>query len=72
MDLLNRITIDPAKRSGKPRVRNLRITVADVLSCLASGMNEKEILKDFPELQQEDIRAVLAFAAEREKRMMTA
>jgi len=72
MDLLNRITIDPAKRSGKPCVRNLRITVADVLSYLASGMNEKEILKDFPELQQEDIRAVLAFAAEREKRMMTA
>ena len=72
MELLDRITIDPEKRSGKPCVRDLRISVADVLSYLASGMKEKEILKDFPELQQEDIRAVLAFAAEREKRMMTA
>jgi uncharacterized protein (DUF433 family) len=72
MDTQNRIRIDPTKRSGKPCVRDLRITVADVLSWLASGMTEKEILKDFPELVREDIQAVLAFAAERERRIMTA
>ena len=72
MDTQNRIRIDPTKRSGKPCVRELRITVADVLSWLASGMTEEEILKDFPELVREDIQAVLAFAAERERRIMTA
>lgn len=72
MDLLKRITIDPEKRSGKPCIRNLRITVSDVLSYLASGMTEKEILHDFPELEPEDIRATLTFAAEREKRILTA
>ncbi len=72
MNLLERITLDPSKRSGKPCIRHLRITVADILGYLASGMPESEILEDFPELELEDIRAALAFAAEREKRMLTA
>lgn len=72
MDFQDRITINPAKRSGKPCIRNLRITVADVLSYLASGMTEAEILADFPELEPNDIRAALAFAAERENRLLTA
>ena len=72
MNSQDRITIDPAKRSGKPCIRNLRITVADVLSYLASGMTEAEILADFPELEPDDIRAALAFAAERENRLLTA
>lgn len=72
MNLQDRITIDPAKRNGKACIRNLRITVADVLSYLASGMSEAEILADFPELEPDDIRAALAFAAERENRLLTA
>lgn len=72
MNFQDRITIDPAKRSGKACIRNLRITVADVLSYLASGMTEAEILADFPELEPNDIRAALAFAAERENRLLTA
>ena len=64
MDYKNRITIDPGKRGGKPCIRGLRITVYDVLEYLASGMTEDEILKDFPDLTREDIRACLAFAAE--------
>lgn len=72
MNSQDRITIDPAKRSGKPCIRNLRITVADVLSYLASGMTEAETLADFPELEPDDIRAALAFAAERENRLLTA
>lgn len=69
-ELLNRITVEPGKRSGKPCVRGLRITVSDVLEYLASGMTEAEILADFPELTSEDIRACLAFAAERERRLL--
>lgn len=61
------ITIEPGKRSGKPCIRGLRITVYDVLEYLASGMSEAEILEDFPELTREDIRACLAFAADRER-----
>ena len=72
MNFQDRITINPAKRSGKACIRNLRITVADVLSYLASGMTEAEILTDFPELEPDDIRAALAFAAERENRLLTA
>jgi uncharacterized protein (DUF433 family) len=72
MNFQDRITIDPAKRSGKTCIRNLRITVADVLSYLASGMTEAEILADFPELEPDDIRAALAFATERENRLLTA
>ena len=69
-DLANRITIDPGTRSGKPCVRGLRITVSDVIEYLAAGMTETEILTDFPELTVEDIRACLAFAAERERRLL--
>jgi len=67
MSYLDRITIEPGKRSGKPCIRGLRITVTDVLEYLASGMTEAEILADFPDLEREDIRACLAFAAERER-----
>lgn len=69
MSYLERITIEPGKRSGKPCIRGLRITVTDVLEYLAVGMTEDEILADFPDLEREDIRAVLAFAAERERRL---
>ena len=60
------ITLEPGKRGGKPCVRGMRITVADVLGWLASGMTHAEILADFPELNEMDIRACLAFAADRE------
>lgn len=70
MDYSRLITIDPARRSGKPCVRDLRITVSDVLDALASGMSEAEILRDYPDLTTEDIRACLAFAADRERRLM--
>ena len=69
MDYSKIITIEPGKRNGKPCIRGLRITVSDVLEYLASGMSEDQILADFPELTQEDIRACLAFAAERERRL---
>lgn len=69
-DLANRITVEPRKRSGKPCVRGSLITVSDVLEYLASGMSEAEILADFPELTVDDIRACLAFAAERERRLL--
>ena len=64
-----RITIDPERMFGKPCIRDLRFTVADVLDYLASGMSEQEILDDFPNLEPEDIRAALHFAAEREHRV---
>lgn len=67
-----RITIEPGKRGGRPCIRGLRITVYDVLEYLASGMTEKEILHDFPELTVEDIRACLSFAADRERRLRAA
>ena len=67
----NRITIEPGKRSGKPCIRGMRITVYDVLEYLASGMSEDEILDDFPELEKDDIRACLAFAADRERRLVS-
>lgn len=66
MDWRSRITIEPGKRGGKPCIRGLRMTVYDILEYLASGMSEDEILADFPKLEREDIRAALAFAAERE------
>jgi uncharacterized protein (DUF433 family) len=69
MDWRARITIEPGKRSGQPCIRGLRITVADVLDYLAGGMSEDEILVDFPDLERDDIRAVLAFAADRERRL---
>ena len=65
------ITVEPGKRGGKPCIRGLRITVYDVLEYLASGMTEPEILADFPDLTHEDIRACLAFAAERERRLVS-
>ena len=69
-ELISRITIESGTRSGKPCIRGLRITVSEVLEYLASGMTETEILADFPELTSEDIRACLAFAAERERRLL--
>jgi uncharacterized protein (DUF433 family) len=71
MDYRNRIVIDPEIRFGKPSVKGTRITVGDVLSYLASGMSEQQILADFPQLAEDDIRACLAFAAERERRMVS-
>jgi uncharacterized protein (DUF433 family) len=68
MDYSKIITIEPGKRSGKPCIRGMRITVYDVLEYLASGMSEAEILSDFPALRSEDIRACLAFAADRERK----
>jgi uncharacterized protein (DUF433 family) len=62
-----RITVEPGKRGGRPCVRGMRITVADVLSYLAAGMTQEQVLDDFPYLTAEDIRACLAFAAERER-----
>lgn len=62
------ITSDPVRRSGKPCVRDLRLTVDDVLEYLASGMTHEEVLEDFPELTSEDLLACLAFAADRERR----
>ena len=68
MDYSQMITIDPGKRSGKPCIRGLRITVYDVLGYLAAGMTHAEILADFPDLTEADIRACLAFAADGERR----
>ena len=70
MDYQQVITIEPGKRGGKPCIRGMRITVYDVLEYLASGMSEEEILRDFPDLTREDIRACLIFAAERERRLL--
>ncbi len=69
MDYTKLITIEPDKRSGQPCIRGLRLTVQDVLEYLASGMSVEEILADFPDLTVEDIRACLAFAADRERRL---
>ena len=69
--LLDRITLDPEIRSGKPVIRGTRITVSDILEYLAGGMSQAEILEDFPDLDPEDIRAALMFAAERERRLFS-
>ena len=71
MSGLDRITLEPGKRGGKPCIRGLRITVYDVLEYLAAGMTEAEILSDLPDLEPADIRATLAFAAERERRLVS-
>jgi uncharacterized protein (DUF433 family) len=63
------ITIDPGKRGGKPCIRGLRVTVYDVLEYLASGMSHGDILRDFPYLTEQDIRACLAYAADRERKL---
>ena len=69
MDYRKIITIEPGKRSGKPCIRGLRITVIDVLEYLAGGMSIPQILAEFPDLTEEDIRACLAYAADRERRL---
>ena len=71
MDYRERITVDPGMRSGKPCIRGMHITVYDLLGYLAGGMSEDEILQDFPQLEREDIRAALAFAADRERRLVS-
>jgi uncharacterized protein (DUF433 family) len=70
MSILDRISIDPAVRSGKPCIRGTRITVGDILGYLAGGMSVDDLLSDFPQLAPEDIRACLAYAAERERRTL--
>lgn len=70
MDYRNYITIESNKRGGKPCVRGLRITVYEVLEYLASDMTEQEILEDFPDLTREDLKACLAYAADRERRFL--
>lgn len=71
MDYKKVITIEPGKRSGKPCIRGTRMTVTDVLEYLAGGMTQEELLKEFPDLTREDIRACLAFAADRERKLAT-
>jgi uncharacterized protein (DUF433 family) len=71
MDYRGVITLEPGKRGGKPCIRGLRITVYDVLEYLASGMSEDQILADFPDLNRDDIRACLSFAADRERRLVS-
>lgn len=70
MDYRQILTIDPKKRSGQPCIRGLRMTVYDVLEYLAAGMSHAEILRDFPDLTEDDIRACLAFAADIGKRVV--
>ncbi|OFV87249.1 MAG: hypothetical protein A2V74_11905 [Acidobacteria bacterium RBG_16_70_10] len=71
MELLQRIVVDPAVRFGKPCIRGTRISVGDILGYMAAGMTDAQILADFPQLKLEDIRACLAYAAERERRTQT-
>ena len=71
MDYRKIITIEPDKRSGKPCIRGMRMTVTDVLEYLAGGMTKEELLAEFPDLTEEDIRACLAFAADRERKLAT-
>ena len=66
------ITVEPGKRGGQPCIRGLRIAVADVLGWLAAGMSHQEILAEYPELTEQDIRAALGYAADRERRIVTA
>ncbi|HZJ20616.1 MAG TPA: DUF433 domain-containing protein [Pricia sp.] len=67
MDLMDRITLEPGKRGGKPCIRGMRMTVGDILGYLASGMSTEEILEDFPYLEKDDILASLSYAANRER-----
>jgi uncharacterized protein (DUF433 family) len=69
MDYKDYITIEADKRGGKPCIRGMRITVYDVLEYLASGMSKEEIIEDFPELTKKDIKACIAFAANREREL---
>jgi len=70
VDYRDIITIEPGKRGGKPCIRGMRITVYDVLSYLAAGMTQQELLADFPYLTEEDILACLSYAADREREML--
>ncbi len=70
MSLLDRITIDPTVRFGKPCIRGTRITVGDILGYLAGGASEGKLLEEFPQLAADDIKAALAYAAERERRTL--
>ena len=72
MDYSKIIKIEPGKRSCKPCIRGMRITVQDILEYLAAGMTEEEILQDFSELTPADIKACLAFAADRERKLFVA
>jgi uncharacterized protein (DUF433 family) len=72
MDYRKIITLEPGKRGGKPCIRGMRITVADVLGWLSAGMSHDEIREDYPEMTEEDIRACLAYAADRERRLVVA
>ena len=72
MDYRDFITIEPGKRGGRPCVRGMRITVADVLGWLAAGMSHADIMADYPDLTEDDIRACLAYAADRERRVIVA
>ena len=72
MDYQKVITMEPGKRGGKPCIRGMRITVADVLGWLSAGMSYQQIRDDYPEITDEDIRACLAYAADRERRLMVA
>ena len=71
MDYRSIVTIEPGKRGGRPCIRHMRITVADVLGWLAAGMSHDQIIADFPELTENDILATLAYAADRERRSIT-
>ncbi len=66
------ITLEPGRRGGRPCIRGMRIAVADVLGWLAAGMSHEQIISDYPELTEEDIRASLAYAADRERRVVVA
>ena len=72
MDYQGIITIESGKRGGRPTIRGMRISVGDVLGWLAAGMSHEEILSDYPELTEKDIRACLAYAADHERRLVTA
>ena len=71
MDYRKIITMEEGKMGGKPCIRGLRITVSDVLDYMASGMSHEDILRDFPDLTEDDLRACLAFAADRERRLVS-
>ena len=70
MDYQSVITIEAGKRGGRPCVRGMRISVADVLGWLAAGMSHEQIISDYPELTEQDIHACLAYAADRERRVL--
>ena len=72
MNYQNIITIEAGKRGGRPTIRGMRIAVSDVLGWLAAGMTHEEIISDYPELTEDDIRACLAYAADRERKLITA